>query len=173
MPEPGTTNPMKGKIGGIPKPVAIGGVVVAILLGLYLRSRSQASQASAQAAPAAQDTSTGYVPPADQSSGLASSYVDPYGTLSGNGFDATSFNEGISYAQGGFGTTVSGDGTGTTAAPSPTPSTIQILTGPVAGRTSGKPNQSARKPPKPPVKSKTNNKPTASKKGAKKYVAGK
>lgn len=106
MPEPNAPVPKggRGKIGGVPKPVAIAALVGAIVLGLYLRSKNKASTGSTTATPAADpsiDPATGIPYSQEQSSGATSPY-NPYSALAGStgGFDASSFEQGVTYGQG-------------------------------------------------------------------------
>jgi len=153
------------KVGGkkLPKQFWIIGIGAALIIGLYLRSRS-----SSQAATSSQASST----PTDVTSspytytagGAYPDLVDQYGSspygvssLLGNsglpnGFDPTSFEEGITYDQqnlgGGQALTLPAS---SAAIPTPTagggiPGAITVNLGAItAGKTSGKPIQSARK----------------------------
>lgn len=156
----------KGK--KLPKWFWIVGLGAAIVIGLYLRSRSQSSNQATNS----QQTST----PTDVTSNpyyytASGAYPDtnipaadyygasPYGmgSFTGglglpSGFDPTSFEEGITYAQQSLGsnltTPVTTDAPGTAAIPTPVgsngPASITLNISPAYGKTSGKPTTSSR-----------------------------
>lgn len=161
-------NQPKGK--KLPKWFWIVGLGAAIVIGLYLRSRSQSannSAASSQQSGTATDVTTD--PYAYTASGAypdtnipAADYygASPYGVdslTSGlglpSGFDPTSFEEGITYAQQSLGTPnlttpVTTDSPGTAAIPTASgsngPASITLNISPTYGKTSGKPAASAK-----------------------------
>ena len=180
MPEP------TPKVGGkkLPKQFWIIGIAAALVIGLYLRSRSQASSQTTSSQQTGTATDVTSNPYAYTASGAypdtnipAYDYYgsSPYGmsSLSGNnglptGFDPTSFEEGITYAQGQLGLPTL-DASGAAPITSPVggtpgvPGSITLNIGSTAGKVSGKPNHSgkakqpAAKPkpkPKPKVKPK-------------------
>jgi hypothetical protein len=138
----------------IPKwfwPVGIG---VALVIGLYLRSRNNSATASGS-------TSTNGETPASDVTGEPYTYdssgatpdsqdIDPYGSLegstgTGSTFDPTSFEEGEEIAQQELGEVSTGNVPATVGSTPGTPGNINITIPPAHGKTSGKPVKSGRR----------------------------
>jgi hypothetical protein len=118
---------LKGDIAGIPKPVAIGGVILAVVLGLYLRARNANSATSTGAGSgASQQPSTDnsdYEPPLDQSSDYSSPY---YTTADGGDLNSIDPTTGYSYAQDIANLTSGLNGLSATASDTPTTTTSAV-----------------------------------------------
>lgn len=170
MPEPAAG---LGKGKKLPKSFWIIGIGAALVIGLYLRSRSSSSSSSAATPSTSADvtsqpytyTSGGAYPTdtLDPSTGVPWAQEALQGSLLGNsgltglpsGFDPTSFQEGISYAQNSLGlpSMVTSDTTNSAPVPlpltvtGPSPALASIEAGVHKGSRTGRPHVSGRRHP--------------------------